>query len=814
MSGVLVSIRQANTRRDHNRNVMLRRLTLAASCVALMAGAAPVLAAETPAAPEPALATADDAVGLDAVVVTARRRDEDAQTVPVAVSAFGGAQLEAARAFNVRDLQTLSPSLSVSVTNPRNTSINIRGLGNNVSVYNDGLQSAVGVYLDQVYLGRPGQAVFDLADLDSVQVLRGPQGTLFGKNTSAGALVIATKEPKFTPEFNADVTGGNYDYFQAHLIASGPIVEDKLAYRVSLANTQRGGYMTNVYDGSKTQDYHDFGGRVQFLLTPNENLSIKLSGDYGQQYSNTAAAVLTGLFTNYADSGAAYPNGYLARAARVGFTPPPIDPEARRVSVNTKNSYFETHGGVSAIVDYKLADATITSVTAWRGWHWRPHNDADGTTVSAIIDAHQDNDQQQFSQELRIRSEGERKLDYVAGLYYFWQDLEAEAVNYYGSAAADWLLAPAAASATVRAAALNNYSIVSHSSPETTSAAAFAQGTWHVTDRFDVTGGLRYTYEKMTGWFDQTAWGADLSGLSAADQATALALRARFGAANKFASKTSGDSLTGNITLAYTFDNGPLVYATYARGYKAGGLNLSNINTSGANAVDPVIAPETIDAYEAGLKSTWFDRRLTANLALFWTEDDGYQTTAVNLINNASYLTNAGSVRSRGVELDLRAAPVQGLTLYGSTTYNDASYTSYEQAACPIEIQLATYCNLTGRRLPGASLWAASTGGEYRKAAGTWRSDGLVAYAGYDASYKSSYYTSASNSEYSKIKGYTLLNLRAGIGAEDGSWDLQVWGRNVFDKLYYLSLGAANTGAITGTLGDPRTFGVTLRVRR
>ncbi len=811
MSGAQHSLRQANTRLDHNHGVTLRRLALAAaSCAALMAGA-PAFAAETPA--EPA-ATPDDAVGLDSVVVTARRREEDAQTVPVAVSAFGGAQLEKARAYNVRDLQQLSPSLSVSVTNPRNTSINIRGLGNNVSVYNDGLQSAVGVYLDQVYLGRPGQAVFDLADLDSVQVLRGPQGTLFGKNTSAGALVIATKEPKFTPEFAADVTGGNYNYFQAHLALAGPIVDDKLAFRVALANTQRDGYMTNVYDGSKTQDYHDFGGRVQFLLTPNEKLKIKLSGDYGQQYSNTAASVLTGLFTNYADDSTAYPNGFLARSARVGYTPPAIDPEARLVTVNSKNSYFETHGGVSAIVDYSLDGATITSVTGYRAWHWRPHNDGDGTTASALLDAHQDNDQQQFSQELRIRSEGDRKVDYVAGLYYFWQDLEAKAVTYYGPQAADWFLAPAAASATVRAAALNNYSIVSHSSPETNSAAAFAQGTWHVTDRFDVTGGLRYTYEKMTGWFNQTAWGADLSGLGAADQATAIALRARFGAANSFSSETSGDSLTGNVTLAYTFEGGPLLYATYARGYKAGGLNLSNINTSGANAVDPVIDPETIDSYEAGLKSTWLDRRLTANLALFWTEDEGYQTTSINLINNVSYLTNAGSVRSRGVELDVRAAPIEGLTLYGSTTYNDASYTSYERAACPIELHLTTYCDLSGRRLPGVSLWAASTGGEYRRAAGTWRGAALEGYAGYDASYRSSYYTTAADSEYSKIKGYTLLNLRAGIGSEDGRWDLQVWGRNVFDKLYYLSLGAGNTGAVAGTLGDPRTFGVTLRVRR
>lgn len=798
--------------RHENTTQRLSRLGAVSSLALLLSASltAPVLAAAP--APE-ASATPDDSVGLDAVVVTARRRDEDAQTVPIAVSAFGGVQLEATRTYNVRDLQQLSPSLSVSVTNPRNTSINIRGLGNNVSVYNDGLQAAVGVYLDQVYLGRPGQAVFDLADIDSIQVLRGPQGTLFGKNTSAGAVVIATKAPTFTPEFAGDVTGGDYDYFQTHLVASGPLIADKLAIRIALANTQRDGYMTNVYDGSKTQDYHDFGGRLQLLAKPSEQLTVRLSADYGQQISNTSATVLTGLLTNYADDGAAYPNGYLARAARIGFTPLAIDPGARKVSTDTKNSYFETHGGASAIADYSLPGATITAVTGWRAWHWRPHNDADGTTRPAAIDFHQDNDQQQWSQELRIRSEGDRTVDYVAGVYYFWQKIKALAVNQYGPYGADWFLAPAAGSATVRAAALNNYRFESRSSPVTKSAAAFAQATWHVTDRFDVTGGLRYTDESMTGYFRQTASGADISGLSAADQVAVLALRARFGAANSFSAKTSGDSLTGNLNLAYSFENGPLVYATYSRGYKAGGLNLSNINTAGANAVDPVIDPEIIDSYETGLKSAWFDHRLTANLALFWTKDANYQTTQVNLINNLSYLTNAGDVRSRGVELDLRAAPIEGLTLYGSATYDDASYTSYKQAACPIEVHLTTFCDLSGRRLPGVSLWAASTGGEYRHAAGTVKAKPIEAYAGFDANYRSAYYTTAADSEYSKIPGYTLVNLRLGIAAEDGSWDLQLWGRNVFDKLYYLSLGAANTGAVTGTLGDPRTFGLTLRAR-
>jgi len=782
----------------------------------LLAGSAVCgLPAVAHAADESAVASTtieDAALAVDEVVVTARRRDEDAQTVPIALNAFTGETLADRRAFNVRDLQQLAPSLTVTVTNPRNTSINIRGLGNSVSVYNDGLQPAVGVYVDQVYYGRPGQAVFDLTDIGAIEVLRGPQGTLFGKDTSAGAVVISTNAPSFTPEIRGDVSVGNYDYFQTHLVVGGPIVDGKVAGRLSFGQTQRGGYVENVYAGTRTQNYRDWGVRGQLLFTPNEAFKLRLTGDYGQQRSSTAATVITGLLTNYTD-GTAYPFGYLQRLQRVGVTPLPIDPGARRVALDGLNNYWEEHGGATAIADLDLGGNVLTSVTAFRAWNWSPHNDGDGTPVPAGVDFHQANQQKQFSQELRITSSGDRRLDYVAGAYFFWQDINAEAVNAYGPAAANWFIAPTAAAPEVAAAALNNYRIVSRSSPEIHSYAAFAEGVFHATPKFDVTLGLRYTYEKMTGYFRQTATGQDLSGLSAAGQAQASALRARYGAANSFSAKTDDGSVTGRVSLAYKVTPDVLTYATYSRGYKAGGLNLSNINTLGALAVSPVVGPETIDAYELGLKSAWFDRRLTANLALFWTEDDNYQTTQLNLVNNVSSLTNAGKARSRGVEADLQAQPFDGLNLYASATYNDATYQSYKSAPCAIEIRPGGACDLSGLRLPGVSLWAVSAGGEYRHDAPDIRGAATQVYLGADYSYRSSFYTTAADSIYSRIPDYGLLNLRAGLRAADGAWDLQAWVRNAGDTDYYLSLSAANTGAISGTLGDPRTYGLTLRAR-
>jgi iron complex outermembrane recepter protein len=746
------------------------------------------------------------------VLVTARRRQERSQDVPVAISAFGGNQLEATRTFNLRDVQQLTPSLVVTVTNPRNTSINIRGLGNNVSVYNDGLEPAVGVYLDQVYLARPGQTVFDLVDLDRVEILRGPQGTLFGKNTSAGAVVISTRAPSFTPEFGGDATYGRYDFRQVHAYASGGLVGDTLAARISFSKTDRDGYNRNRFDGRRTQDFHDLGVRGQLLFTPTETFKLRVIGDYGRQRQQTASSILEGVIRTYAN-GTNFANNYTDRATRLGYTPVPFSDTARIVDVDANPRYKMWQAGVSAIGELSLPGNTLTSVTAYRTWHWFPHNDGDSTSLDAGRDFHQSNIQDQFSQELRIASDGDRAIDYVAGLYYLWQDIDAEAVNIYGTRAADWFLAPNT-DPVVGAAALNNYAYISDSSPVTNSYAAFAQTIWHITPGLDLTTGLRYTYEKKRGFFDQRATGADLSGLTPAQQAAAQAIRARFGVANSYETKTDAGRLSGQVTLAYKITPDILTYATYARGHKFGGLNLANINVVGALAADPVIRPETIDSYEAGIKTSWAGGRYILNVTGFWTDVKDFQTTIVDVERNgASFFTNVGAVRTRGVEVDGRANPARWLSLYASATYDQGRYQSYPNSPCPIELTGQAVCDLSGRRLPGLSAWAASTGGELRFGSRAVFGHDAEVYAGGDYSYRSSFYTTSNLSIYSRVDGYDLVNLRVGLRALDGLFDVQLWGRNVFDTHYAFTRSAANTGAITYSPGDPATYGVTLRTR-
>jgi iron complex outermembrane receptor protein len=769
--------------------------------------AMPALAADA----DSASASADEAIRGD-IIVTARRRNERIQDVPVAANAFGGEQLAATRTYNLRDLQQLTPSLVVTNTNPRNTSINIRGLGNNVSVYNDGLEPAVGVYVDQVYLARPGQAVFDLSDVDRIEVLRGPQGTLFGKNTSAGAVVVTTKSPTFDPEAGGDITLGNYGFRQIHAYASGALVDEVLAARLYVSKTDRDGYMTNRFDGGDTQDYHDFELRGQLLFTPSADFKLRVIGDYGRQRSQTAAAVLTGVIRQY-DNGSNFANNYNDRATRLGYQPAPIDPDARLLDVDADPRYKMNQWGVAAIADLTIPGNTLTSVTAYRAWNWYPHNDGDATNLDAGSDFHQSNEQRQFSQELRIASEGPREIDYVAGLYYLWQSIDAESVNAYGRQAAAWFVAPNV-DQTAAAAALNGYTIIGLSKPVTNSYAAFGQAIWHITPTIDLTGGLRYTYETKSGFFDQTATGASLAGLTPAQLAAANTIRARYGVANSYTSRTREGRLSGSATLSWKVTPDALVYATYGRGHKFGGLNLANITTTGPFAADPVIKPETIDSYELGVKTAWFGNKLTANLAAFWTDDNDYQTTVVDVDrNNISYFTNVGAVRTRGFEGDLRADPAPWLSLYASGAYTDAKYVSYRNSPCPIEIIGQATCDLSGQRLPGVSKWAASAGGEAHAGVGSVLGRDSELYFGADYSYRSNFYTTANLSRYSLIPSYSLVNARVGVRTLDGVVDVQVWARNIGDTLYYQSLSAGTTGSITGTLGDPQTYGLTVRTR-
>lgn len=733
----------------------------------------------------------DKDVALQKVTVTARRREEDVQDVPTPITTLSGATLETQRVYKVQDLQQVLPSVNVAFIHARQSSVAVRGIGNNPA--SDGLEGSAGVYLDNVYLGRPGMAVFDLLDIEQLELLRGPQGTLFGKNTTAGVLNISTRAPTFSPERTVEVSGGQDGYFQAKGTVNGALTET-LAARLSAYRTRDDGFIKNIHNGEDLNDGERQGVRGQFLFEPNEDFSLRWINDYNEEDSSTGTMVVYGA-----------PARYWQRAALVGASPV-RDPDDKKVNIDGRQSVSVHQGGSSVEANWNLAGGyTLTSISAYRYWHFTPAND-ESLNVPALLNTGVEVHDRQFSQEIRLASPTGGAFDYVVGAYVFNQNLGNKTFTDYGSQADLFLLG-------ANLGAINNVSTKANGKIETDSYALFAQGTWHLTDRLDFTAGLRGTYEEKDANIKRFApvGGAAVTGQAAAIRA------AQLGAYD------SGDLSLHNaapsflLSLAYRFDENLLGYASLAHGEKSGGVNLAVGSAPVAGADSLLVGPERANDAELGFKSTLLDRRLLLNANLFWTGIHGYQATtlyqAPGSTNVVQVLANAGSVRSRGLEFEATALPVRGLTLNFNGSYNDVTYLSFKDAPCPGEVSTApgapATCDLTGERVVGASKWIANLSGEYK-----WQLENRIEpYLTASYSYRSEAEGTLDDSDLSKIDGYGLVNLSAGVRRDlgDGQVDASIWVRNATDTDYYLSAFAYLNGAYTASVGAPRTAGVSLR---
>ena len=781
----------------------LRQLALAGSAMAALIG--PAAHAETATA-EASLS--DTSTAVDEVLVTARRRAEDPQKVPIPLSVFGGVQLDKQNVYSLDQLQRQAPSLQVIATNPRNSNINIRGLGSNIGLSNDGLENGVGVYVDDVYYARTAQALFDVLDLERIEVLRGPQGTLFGKNTTAGAISIYTRPPSFTPSASASLSVGEHGHRQITGAVGGPLITDKLAARLTVGATRHDGFITNVHDGRKLNAYDNLTIRAQALANLSKDLTVRVSSDYGKQAENGFTASPLGYVTQRSISGAAptaIPNFFTDRAARLGYTPLPIDPFARRVDIDAEQSIAMHQWGTSAKVDWKTPLGDLTAITAYRSWSWAPHNDPDATPLQVYSAANNTSEQRQVTQEVRLASSGDRKVDYVVGGFYYRQTLQSDNIIGYGRDAALFLMP--ADTPTNRAnytAALNGFNVVGASGLVVKSYAGFGQLTWHTTDRLSVTSGLRYTEERKNGHFSQIqTGGADLAIQPPAVATAAQAIRNSFGSVRAYTASTKEGKLAGQVNVAYKLADDAQVYATYARGFKSGGLSLTNL----APGIPTTIEPESVTNYEAGLKSQFLDRRVTLNLSVFRTTVANYQATLLDPVRTATYISNVGEVRSQGAEVESRYRPFDGLNLYASASVLNAKYLSFHTSPCNIERLGTPVCDFTGQYMTGAPKFSTGAGGDYEfKVANDARG-----YVGVDYTYRSAINPVANST---RIPGYSLVNARLGVRLKADRVDVSVWGRNLLDKDYLVSKGPAafNSGLLTGLLGEPRIIGATVRV--
>ncbi|MGV8231058.1 TonB-dependent receptor [Pseudomonas aeruginosa] len=785
----------------HHYRLPLRRTPPGGSDYALalllaLGGALPASAADAPAPAEeaPPLASsvpdkADTALGK--VTVTARRREEDSQKVPTPITVLGGETLEAQRISRVQDLQQVLPSVNVAYIHARQSSVAVRGIGNNPA--SDGLEGSAGIYLDNVYLGRPGMAVFDLLDIEQLELLRGPQGTLFGKNTTAGVLNISTRAPTFTAERTVEVSGGQDGYFQGRGTVSGPLGET-LAGRLSAYRTRDDGYIKNIHDDNYLNGGERQGARGQLLFEPNEDFSLRWIADYNEEDSSNGSMVVYGAAERF-----------WQRAALVGASPL-RDPQRRKVNINGRQHVSVHQGGSSLEANWNLAGGyRLTSISAYRYWLFTPAND-EQLNVSAINDTGVEVHDRQFSQEIRLASPTGGAFDYVVGAYAFRQNLGNKTFTSYGPLADLYLLG-------ANLGALNDTYSKANGKIETDSFALFAQGTWHLTERLDFTAGLRGTYEEKNAKVERFAplGGAAVGGVGAAVR------NGQLGAYDSGDLSQYNFAPSALLSLSYQFSDDLLGYASLSHGEKSGGVNLAVGSAPSAGADSLLVGPERANDAELGLKSTLFDRRLLLNANLFWTGIHGYQATTLYQAPGSTQLVqvlaNAGSVRSRGLEFEATALPLRGLTLNFNGSYNDVTYLSFKDAPCPAEVSTRpgapSSCDLTGQRVVGASKWIANLNGEYQ-----WRlDDRFQPYVSASYAYRSAAEGTLDNSDLSKIDGYALVNLAAGLRSDlgDGQLDTSVWLKNAFDKDYYLSAFASINGSYTASVGQPRTLGVSLR---
>jgi iron complex outermembrane receptor protein len=743
----------------------------------------------------------------DTIIITSRRRREVLQNVPIPISVVTRSLVEDAGAFNVNRLKELIPSVQLYSSNPRNTALNIRGQGTTYGLTNDGVEPGVGFYVDGVYYARPAAATLDFIDIERIEVLRGPQGTLFGKNTTAGAFNVITRKPSFKPGANFEVSYGNYGFIQAKSSVTGALSK-KLAGRLSFSGTQRDGLIENVTTQKKINDINNLGFRGQLLYAPSDKVEIILAADASSQKPDGYAQVVAGVVPTQR---APY-RQFEQIIADLNYDLPSRNPFDRKIDHNTTWRSGNDLGGASLNVDIKLRRGTLTSTSAWRYWRWDPSNDRDFTGLTVLQLSQATSKHQNWSQEIRYAGDFSSRLSGVFGLFAIGQELKTDPYHIEESGAAQWRFSQNTTDPKWNTPGLfDGYGIKTRSSLKTFSGAAFGQFDFAITERLHVLGGLRYNYDNKKVDFNRQTYG----GMQTDDPAL-IALKKAVYTDQAFKANTDNTNLSGLLTLAFKAANQINTYATYSTSYKSVGLNLGGLPTANGEVLLDLatIKPEYVQHFEFGIKTTPAPGT-TLNLTVYNTNIRDYQTQVqtAEVGVNRGYLANAEKVSIRGIEFDGNTRLNNHFSLYGALAFTKGVYVSFKNAPVPLEETggPSAFKDISGGDLPGISKWTTSLGGEFTTPAIFLGKAGKFFIAA-DGYYRSSFSSSASPSTYLNIEGYALLNARLGFRVSNGL-SAFLWSRNLLDKNYFEQLlpAAGSAGHYAAVLGDPRTFGITLR---
>ena len=735
---------------------------------------------------EPAAPTQGDSApsptAVEDIIVTATKRAENIQDVPVAVQAIGGAQVRQLNITSLGELIKLSPSFNFAPNyTPRTQATFIRGIGTYTT--SDAIEPSVGIVVDGVALGRQGMAYIDPFDVSQIEVLRGPQGTLFGKNASAGVVSIDTQAPTSTPELAARALFGNQNEQQYGISVGGELAPG-VATRLTAYYNQRDGEITDTFlnravDGTKN---YGFRGKVKFDVGAAD---VTFIADYNRADANCCAWIFS------SDGG---PGTFRDLLTAYGIT---AGPNNYQIGADLLPLSQSTSGGVSMTVHLPLGNEQLTSITAFRGWHTNEVSDVDQLPVQ-LANSYNMSRQYQLSEELRLSNSGTSAWAHTLGVYYFHYVINDDATIEFP--AAGGLFGPLG---DVQTRALQRLTY--------DNGAVFGELTHTFPD--DTTklrAGVRVTVESV---------GADIS------RTDNIEFVPSFAAYTQHDSNTNvGESFV--VALQHNFTPRLMTYAQVSRGFKGAAYDLPGpSDATPSPLVSHRVAPEIAMNYEAGVRSQLFDRTLTLNVTAFYETFQNYQSTSFDAAADVFRLSNIGSLHSAGAEVEFSWQPTRAFTIGGGVTFVDARYDDNKNGECQYTFFHEGLCtqaapgtyiiDLTGRRIYYAPKWTLAINSRYdlRTLPGPFN-----AYASANYSYRSSTAAEPSLDPATYIQAYGLLDARLGLTTKDGKYELAVFGRNLTDEHYFgthffatlfggLSAGNDATAAFQG---QRRSYGLEL----
>ena len=729
----------------------------------VVAGATALILSQALATKTASAADRPDTVVLQEVVVTAQMRSENLQEVPIAASAFSAERLSDLGALRLTDLSTTAPSFSIERASNVDT-VFIRGVGGGGR--NIGFGGRAGVYLDGVYVGQTNAIDQNLADVERVEILRGPQGTLFGRNTVSGAVNIVTLAPQHEFSAGVDVMGGNLSDHSVGAHINGPI-SDAVAGKASVFSERRDGYVLNLFDGDT-----DIGkiavdsvrGALRFGNT--SNLTVDLAGDYTRDRS------LRGIYESV--------SGLTGKG-----TVDPLAPLPNQVNENDRPTREQENYGGSATVNWNLSsNLSLTSITAYRKVEAFRHNDNDYAPLSLLFTDYSDTFDQ-FTQEFRIASPSEGNFRYVAGLFFLNETADTYRTATVGSDAAGRL------PATPGAVSLINGEI------ETDSYAAFVNVNYNFAPALRLDAGARFTHERRGLFFNLD--GSQSGGFG-------------IGVLPNFHDHADENRFTPTISLTYLMADDANVYAKFSQGFKSGGWNVDFLNTKqitflpGDNKTPFAFDTETVNSYELGLKSEWFAHRLRANVAVFEADYSDYQTNQFIAYPGGTtviQLNNAAKVNTDGVEFTVEASLSDDLRVNVDADYLRAKFDSFPGGG-------AAGADATGNQLPYAPRVAGSGSLAYTIPARVFGGK-LMVFGQY--AYRNSTYTGQENTADELLPSYGIFNGYIGWRSDQSMWEFTVRAQNITDKQYLTNRAKDFLGTETVTYSEPRTYVAELKVR-